>query len=159
MKIKPTDLEPEALDQILMWGPDFDIEIDGVPLPQEQKLAFYDECCKIAPQDVFIKLDDWHLLRDQYVIFGDLEDIDALRDNFEFFNVTPLWLVRIDRESFSLEGHDPLGLIFMRVPKWRREEAKKAFANYANRMEWKHKGYKKLAIGVMAEIRCVSREI
>ena len=107
---------------------------------------------KTKPNDIYIRFDDWHLLRDHYVVFGDLEDIDALADNFEYFGVTPLWLNTIDAGQFELEGYEPLGLMFIRVPKWRREEVAKAFNNYAKRMEWKHHGYMTLAQDVIAEL-------
>ena len=158
MKLQPSDLTPEELDQILMWGAEgLEIEVEGEPLSQEEKQKFYDECCALAPKELFIRFDDWHLLRDHYVIFGDLEDTEALDANFSFFEVNPWWLCTIERESYSLEGHDPLGLIFLRAPKWRREEVRKALMNYANRMEWKHKGFKDLGRAVMAELRVANK--
>lgn len=105
-----------------------------------------------APARCFIKCDDWHLLYYDYLVFGDLDDEDALADNLEAFEVPYLWLFKIDKQCYQLEEHAPLGVMFIKVPKWSAEAFEKALDNYARRMEWEHHGFINLAKSVIADL-------
>lgn len=87
-----------------------------------------------------VRLDDWRPFSYWYAIFGDIEDDGPLLDNLEAFDV-PAWKLRMDKKCFVMEGSEPLGVMFCKVPKSCAEQFDVAMENYARRMRMLHETY------------------
>lgn len=98
-----------------------------------------------------LKVETWNPIWACYAVMCDTEDTTALWENIEVFNAAP-YLCWIERKCFELEGHEPFGVIFFHVPRWKQEEFKAATENYMRRQEWMTPGFKELAEEIYEEL-------
>ena len=127
-------------------------------LDEEGQQFFKDELFNKVLKDwsphCYIKLKDIHLFRDEYCIFGDTDDEESLFNNLDAFGVN-IWLCTFFKKCYILEDHEPLGIFFIKIPKWQREEAKTAFENYFKRMNWKYSDFYEICAGAISELELV----
>lgn len=132
---------------------DFTLEIeDNDDFTNKDIKQLHEEVRALLKPRCYLRCDNWHLLSYDYLLFADLDDDDALADNIEAFEVPTPWLIRADKKSYSLIGEEPLGVMFLKVPKWAADDFEIAMDNYLKRMEWKHHGFTQLACEVLADL-------
>jgi len=162
-KIKETAAKiVEGLDESVQFNilaqEDFTLEVeypedwDGEEYSDEDMAQLHKEIRALLKPRCYIKCDNWHLFYYEYMLFCDLEDDDALADNLEAFEVPSAWRIRVRRKTYELVGHEPLGFMFVKVPKRAAAQFEAALDNYLRRMEWKHHGFTQLALEALADI-------
>ena len=133
----------------LLACPDFTLDVEGVEgveIPPAEDLHRAILELLEARAHNYIECSNWHLLSREYMILADIEDMlndneenNRLEDKLEAFGVP--WL-KYPNHYWSLEDNKTYGIFFIKVPKWKKEEAERAFDAYYKWLCWKDPDFK-----------------
>lgn len=147
--------EEDQLHLLASSGFSIELDIDLPPVDEQfsEKLrnAILEELEPKAHN--YIECSNWHLLNREYMILADVADMlndseenNRLEDKLEAFGVP--WL-KYPNHYWSIEDNKTYGMFFIKVPKWKKEEAERAFDAYYKWLCWKDPDFKQWSREIM----------
>lgn len=134
----------ENMDMIerlrLLANPDDPIELE------EEAREHVFNCLKEYDHN-FIECSNWHLLSREYMVLADVEDLTSdveqnhLEDKMEAFEIP--W-IRYPGKYWSINDDNKYGIFFLKVPKWCRDKAEKAFDAYYKWLCWRDHDFRQM---------------
>ena len=147
----------------LLACPDFTLDVEGVEgveiPPAEDLRRAISEILETRDHN-YIECTNWHLFSREFMVIadiadmtGDTEEQNRLEDKFEAFNIP--WL-KYPGSYWSMSDSNwdsnKYGIFFVKVPKRRKEDAKRAFDAYYKWLCWKDPDFKQFCREVMYDL-------
>lgn len=138
---------------------DFTLDLEcaeGVEVPPAEDLRRAILEILEARDHNYIECTNWHLFSREFMVIADVADLTSdteeqnrLEDKFEAFNIP--WL-KYPGSYWSISDSDKYGIFFIKVPKWRKEDAKRAFDAYYKWLCWRDSDFRQFCREIMYQM-------